>query len=144
MIQFIQVRLMIRKEIPDLLFATSRPGYDYGANAPVTPEVVSRWIAEVKNSGAKSILCLLNEQHLKLYGGLPTGLLQAYRDAVFQVGHVPVVDHQRPPLSGNELEAVEQFFNELPKPVLIHCSASVDRTGAAVHHLKTLPSDSTN
>ena len=135
---------MIRKEIPDLLFATSRPGYDYGANAPVLLEVVSQWIAEVKNSGAKSILCLLNEQHLKLYGGLPTGLLQAYRDAGFEVGHVPVVDHQRPPLSGNELEAVEQFFNELPKPVLIHCSAGVDRTGAAARHLKALPSDSTN
>jgi hypothetical protein len=49
--------MMIRKEIPDLLFATSRPGYDYGANAPVSPEVVSQWIAEVKNSGAKSIIC---------------------------------------------------------------------------------------
>jgi protein tyrosine phosphatase (PTP) superfamily phosphohydrolase (DUF442 family) len=83
---------MIRIEIPDLLFATSRPGYDYGANAPVSPEVVSQWIAEVKNSGAKSIICLLNEQHLKLYGGLPAGLLQAYRDAGFEVAHVPVVD----------------------------------------------------
>ena len=114
--------MMIRKEIPDLLFATSRPGYDYGANAPVSREVVSRWIADVKSIGAKLIICLLNEQHLKVYGGAPPGLLQAYRDAGFEVGHVAVVDHQRPPLSGNELEAVEQHFSELPKPVLIHCS----------------------
>ena len=135
---------MIRIEIPDVLFATSRPGYDYGANATVSPELVSRWIAEVESMGAKSIICLLNEQHLKLYGALPAGLLQAYRNAGFEVGHVPVVDHQRPPLSGSELAAVEQHFNELPKPVLIHCSAGVDRTGAAVRHLKTLPSDSTN
>lgn len=135
---------MIREEIPDLLFATSRPGYDYGANAPVSQDVVFHWIAEAKSSGAKSIICLLNEQHLKLYGGLPSGLLQAYRDAAFEVGHVPVVDHQRPPLSGSELNAVEQHFSELPKPVLIHCSAGIDRTGAAVRHLKALPSDSTN
>jgi protein tyrosine phosphatase (PTP) superfamily phosphohydrolase (DUF442 family) len=135
---------MIREEIPNLLFATSRPGYDYGANAPVSPEVVSQWIAEVKNSGAKSILCLLNEHHLRLYGATPSGLLQAYRDAGFQVGHVPVVDHQKPPLSGSELKSVEQYFNKLPKPVLIHCSAGVDRTGAAVRHLKTVPCDSAN
>ena len=128
---------MIRQEIPDLLFATSRPGYDYGSNAQVSPEVVSQWIAEAKSNGAKSIICLLNEQHLKLYAGLPVGLLQAYRDAGFEVGHVPVVDHQRPPLSDTELKAVEKHFNELPKPVLIHCSAGIDRTGAAVRHLKS-------
>ena len=137
-------KIMIREEITDVLFATSRPGYDYGANAPVSPEVVAHWIAEVESMGAKSIICLLNDQHLKLYGALPDGLLQAYRDAGFEVGHVPVVDHQRPPLSGSELKSVEQHFNELPKPILIHCSAGVDRTGAAVRYLKTLPSDSTN
>jgi hypothetical protein len=62
-------KMVIRKEIPDLLFATSRPGYDYGANAPVSPEVVSQWIAEVESMGAKSIICLLNEQEL----GVRTG-----------------------------------------------------------------------
>ena len=128
---------MIRKEIPGLLFAASRPGYDHGRNAPVAPEVVFQWIAEAKSSGAKSIICLLNEQHLKLYAELQVGLLQAYRDAGFEVGHVPVVDHQRPPLSDTELKAVEKHFNELPKPVLIHCSAGIDRTGAAVRHLKS-------
>jgi len=85
----------------------------------------------------KSIVCLLNEQHLKLYGAVPGGLLQAYRDAGFEFGHVPVADHQWPPLSCTELKAVEKHFNELTKPVLIHCSAGIDRTGAAVRHLKS-------
>jgi len=127
---------MIRKEIPDLLFATTRPGYDYGANARVSPDLVFQWIAEAKSNGAKSIICLLNDQHLKLYEAMPSGLLQAYRDAGFEVGHVPVVDHQSPPLSDTELKAVEKHFNDLHKPVLIHCSAGIDRTGAAVRHLK--------
>jgi|GEM_PF-3685553 hypothetical protein len=69
---------MIRIEIADLLFATSRSGYDYGANVPVSPELIFHWIAEVKSIAAKSIICVLNDQHLKLYGGLPAGLLQAY------------------------------------------------------------------
>ena len=129
---------MIREEIPSLLFATSRPGYDGGANAPVSEEVVAEWIAEAKACGVRSILCLLNEQHLRLYGVMPQGLLAAYRNAGFEVGHVPVVDHQRPPLSGSELCEVERHFKELPKPVLIHCSAGIDRTGAAVRHLKLI------
>ena len=129
--------LMLRQEIPSLLFATSRPGYDHGQNAPVVAEAVQGWIESAKSHGVKSIVCLLNEQHLKLYGVLPGGLLQAYRDAGFEVGHVPVADHQWPPLSGEDLEGVERHFAELPKPVLIHCSAGVDRTGAAVRYLKS-------
>lgn len=128
---------MIREEIPGRLFATSRPGYDHGRNDPVQVEVVQGWIAVAKSHGVKSIVCLLNEQHLKLYGAVPGGLLQSYRDAGFEVGHVPVVDHQWPPLSSDDLAEVERHFEGLPKPVLIHCSAGVDRTGAVVGYLKT-------
>jgi len=131
---------MIREEIPHLLLATSRPGYDHGRNASVGTDVVAEWISQAKSAGIKSIICLLNEHHLKLYGELPGGLLEAYRDAGFELGHVPVVDHQRPPLSSSELEAVAHHFQALPKPVLIHCSAGVDRTGAAVGFLKKLES----
>lgn len=129
--------LMIRQEIPGRLFATSRPGYDHGQNAPVVGEVVQGWIEAARSHGVKSIVCLLNEQHLKLYGAVPGGLLQAYRDAGFEVGHVPVADHQWPPLSSEDLAAVEWHFEGLPKPILIHCSAGVDRTGAAVRYLKS-------
>ena len=127
---------IVREEVHGRLFSSSRPGYDHGRNASVAAKAVEDWIGAAKSQGVKSIVCLLNEQHLKLYGALPGGLLQAYRDAGFEVGHVPVVDHQRPPLSAEELAVVERKFEELPKPVLVHCSAGIDRTGAAVRHLK--------
>ena len=129
---------MIRQEIPNLLFASPRPGYDQGRNLPVPASVVQEWIATVKSLGLKSIICFLDEQHLGLYQSLTGGLRDAYRESGFTVGHVPVVDYQWPPLSPEELLAVERMFEDLPKPVLIHCSAGVDRTGSAVRHLKSL------
>jgi len=128
---------IVREEVRGRLYSSSRPGYDHGRNSTIAAEVVEDWIGAVKSNGVKSIVCLLNDQHLELYGAVPGGLLQAYRAAGFEVGHVPVADHQRPPLSPADLEAVERKFEELSKPVLIHCSAGIDRTGAAVRHLKS-------
>lgn len=129
---------MIREEIPGTLFATSRPGYDYGRNAPVGEDIVWEWIAQVKAAGVKSITCLLNNEHLKLYGSTAGGLIQAYRNAEFVVAHIPVPDYQSPPLALDELIILERYFYELPQPILVHCSAGVDRTGAAVRHIKGL------
>jgi protein tyrosine phosphatase (PTP) superfamily phosphohydrolase (DUF442 family) len=129
---------MIREEIPERLFAAARPGYDFGKNAQVSVDAVEDWISDAKSCGVRSIICLLNEQHLRLYEVLSGGLLAAYAEAGFETGHVPVVDHQHPPMSERELQAVGKLFEALPQPVLIHCSAGVDRTGAAVRYLKSL------
>jgi Tyrosine phosphatase family len=67
---------------------------------------------------------------------LKVDLMSYYRAAGFAVVHVPARDHQTPPLSLDQLKAIWNAYRDLPKPVLVHCSAGIDRTGRAVVHLQ--------
>ena len=125
----------MKTEIPRVLYSSSRPGYEFGRN-PVPRQVVDEWLSEVQAEGIASVLCLLSDDQLSLYAGLPGGLLAYYRAKGLTVGHVPAKDHASPPLSAAQLATVEKVFATLPKPVLVHCSAGIDRTGLAVQHLK--------
>ena len=119
--------------LPDRLYRSSRPGYSGGGKLPVGMGEVQRWIEAAQSLGIVSIVCLLADEHLCLY---PDGdLLGIYRAAGFEVRHIPATDHRRPLLTEDQLAAVLQAYRELPKPALIHCSAGIDRTGAAVAHI---------
>jgi protein tyrosine phosphatase (PTP) superfamily phosphohydrolase (DUF442 family) len=119
--------------ISDQLYRSSRPGYSGGGKTPVGMGEVQRWIESAQSHGIVSIICLLADEHLCLY---PHGdLIGLYRVAGFEVRHIPVADHRRPPLTPEQLEAVFLAWRELPKPMLIHCSAGIDRTGAAIAHI---------
>ena len=88
--------------------------------------------------GLRSVICLLGQPEVSLYdrpdldGG---GLFGYYRTLGLEVVYVEADDYQTPPLSAGQLETVWQAYRRLDKPVLVHCSAGRDRTGAAAAHI---------
>lgn len=101
----------------------------------VDPAEVEAWLDEARARGIRSILCLLDEKQLAYYGRLPGGLLAAYRQAGMAVASLPVPDLQTPPIPDADLRRAWQAFLDLPAPLLVHCSAGIDRTGAAVEYI---------
>jgi protein-tyrosine phosphatase len=118
--------------VEGVMARAQRPGYP--ADRP-SVERIQEWVEVVARMDIKSVLCILDRpqiahySHVRLEGG---GLFAFYETLGLNVAHVPANDHKRPPLSDKELDAVWDAYEKLEKPVLIHCSAGRDRTGAAI------------
>ena len=119
--------------IPQSLDRSARPGYAGGQPLPVPMGRLQLWLDAVRAIGIESIICLCTEDQIHLYPGAT--LIEFYKVAGFQVRHIPVEKGQRPPLNQRQLAAVLEAWRELPKPVLVHCSAGLDRTDAAIEHI---------
>ena len=116
------------------LAKSPRPGYPVGQESlrEIGTDEVDDWIEEVREMGVRSIICLLSDDQLPFYSGLPSGLIQYYRDAGFDVTHIPEEDYRRPPLSEGKAALAAAAFKNMEKPVLVHCSAGIARTGVAI------------
>lgn len=127
---------MIKWVVEGELARSSRPGYDA---TDVAQSTVDAWVAEAKAMGVRTILCLLADEQLKYYEralGAHGGLLAYYREQGFCVEHVPVTDYKSPALNDDELAEVRRKYEAAEKPVLVHCSAGMDRTGYVVKALQ--------
>ena len=116
--------------LPELLAKSPRPGYP--GREGTSKEVVDEWIENVRAMGVRSIICFLSDHQLAFYSGLPSGLIRYYRDAGFDVAHIPEDDYKSPPLSEEGVRESVAAFERLEKPVLVHCSAGLARTGRAI------------
>ena len=114
----------------ELLAKSPRPGYP--EREGICKEVVDEWIENVGAMEVKSIICFLSDHQLAFYSDLPSGLIQYYRDAGFDVAHIPEDDYKSPPLSEEGVRESVAAFERLEKPVLVHCSAGLARTGMAI------------
>lgn len=121
--------------IKGTLACSQRPGYP--VNRPAL-ETVREWVDIALGMGVQSVICVLDDTQVSYYDSLNLdggGLLGYYESLGLAVEHVQAEDYKTPPLSSEQLDAVWRAFQRLDKPVLIHCSAGRDRTGAAVANI---------
>lgn len=140
--------------ISDSLACAHRPlrhHPDFGGSGRDLPSaatpLIFTWIDCVKKSRIRGVICLMHEKELAHYSGLNLGsknLVDCYRKEGFEVRHIPWDDPAHRQDSGGdsfagELKVVQakalEAFRALPKPILLHCSAGIDRSAPVAAYI---------
>ena len=145
------------------LARSSRPGYP---NEDLAPAVVDMWIRNLRRdlvvipsakyriterpTVPRSLVTFLS--FAELHDFYAFDLLDYYRQHGFDVYHIPTEDpvykqagDHGPTFTFAQLNKLNQIYENCKQPLIMHCSAGMDRTGAAVQYLKMLhPNDITD
>ncbi len=140
--------------IPDALACAHRPlrhHPQYGGSGRDLPteatSEVARWVDLIRDFGIHTIISLIHPKELRHYAHLDLGaedLIYFYRKSGFEVRHIPWEDPAHRPTSERftfqeELTRIREealrAFDELPKPVLLHCSAGIDRSSPVAAYI---------
>jgi hypothetical protein len=137
--------------IPEKLACAARPlryHHLYGGSGRTLPAAarpeLDKWIERVKNEGIVSMVCFVSDKELLHYSPLlPKGvnLIDYYRSVGFQVCHMPWSDPAHSGYDSFHMEVEKKrpilldAYDQLPKPVLVHCSAAIDRSPPVVAYV---------
>lgn len=142
--------------IPDELACGQRPLRHhamYGGSGkniePAAAPLVKEWAAHLQLLGIRSVVSLMHARDLSYYEQLDLGaptLLDFYRAQGFEVVHLPWEDphHSKtsPAAVRKKLLAIRkkalEAYRRLPKPVLIQCSAGIDRTAPVAAYISMM------
>lgn len=115
--------------IDKILAKSSRPGYP---SIGISASTVKMWLDDAKKEGIKSVICMMTAREMRTKYRISTSLPNIYKLHGLICAWVPTPDSGNDDIPFDSEQKVIEAYEKLPKPVLIHCSAGMQRSGAAV------------